>query len=119
MMTHSHDPQDPANAHPLAEAAQPTVAPHEPEAPAPLVHPLAEAATGTGGSAGASPSATAPSPTANDALVTIQVQVQPATAALLRAAAAREGADLAAIAALWLEEKAAAARWGSSASPGA
>ena len=107
-MTHSHDPQDPANAHPLAEAADPHAAPHEPEAPAPLVHPLAEAATGTGSSAGASPAA--PAPPTNDALVTIQVQVRPATAALLRAAAAREGADLAAMAALWLDEKAAAHR---------
>jgi len=42
--------------------------------------------------------------------VTIQVQVRPATAARLRAAAAREGADLAAMAALWLDEKADAHR---------
>ena len=108
-MPQSHDPHDPANAHPLAEAAQPTAAPHEPEAPAPLIHPLAEAATGTGAGAGASPEATAPPPT-DAPLVTIQVQVQPATAALLRAAAAREGADLAAMAALWLDEKAAEAQ---------
>lgn len=108
----THDPQDPANAHPLAEAAAPTAAPHEPEAPAPLVHPLAEAVTGTGSSVGASPSATRPPSLVADALVTIQVQVQPATAALLRAAAAREGADLGAMAALWLDEKAVEAQTG-------
>ncbi len=51
-----------------------------------------------------------PAPPGDDRLVTYQVQVQPATAAVLRAVAAREGADPAALAALWLEEKAADAR---------